>query len=48
MLTGKTPFASVNEFEVFQKIINVEYEFPDEVPDSAKDLIRQLIKKNPR
>ena len=32
---------------MFQKILNVEFSIPDDVPEAAKDLILHLIKKNP-
>jgi len=44
MLTGKTPFHDTNEFQVFQKIINRDFDFPENLDDDdAKDLINQLL-----
>ena len=32
-----------NEYQIFQKIIKLEYEFPEGFPDSPKDLVEKLL-----
>jgi 3-phosphoinositide dependent protein kinase-1 len=47
LFVGKTPFSNTNEYDVFQKIIKVEYEFPEDFPEDAKDLVNQMLRFNP-
>ena len=51
MLCGYPPFYDENNTILFQKILNLDYEFAspywDEISDSAKDLIRHILCKNP-
>jgi 3-phosphoinositide dependent protein kinase-1 len=47
LLAGHPPFKAVNEYQTFQKIINLEYTLPDEIPDVAKDLIKKLLVEDP-
>jgi len=51
-LCGFPPFYSENTPELFEQIINGDYDFPspywDKVSDSAKDLIRHLLVVNPK
>ena len=32
-----------NDYQVFQKISSIEYEFPDQFPADAKDLVQKLL-----
>eukprot|EP00347_Sterkiella_histriomuscorum_P000790 403374494 len=47
MLAGYPPFYGDNDIEVFEKVINYQFDFDDEVwldvSDDAKDLINQLL-----
>ncbi|ORX60074.1 kinase-like protein [Piromyces finnis] len=47
LLAGRPPFKASNEYQTFQKIIKLEYELPDEIPDVAKDLIKKLLVEDP-
>jgi len=47
LLAGRPPFKGSNEYQTFQKIIKMEYELPDEIPDVAKDLIKKLLVEDP-
>lgn len=50
LLTGCFPFWSENVQTLYQKIMNGAYRWPTrpEVSDSAKDLVRKLLEKNPK
>lgn len=43
MITGKEPFVGSSEIEVFTKITNNEYEYPDNIDANAKRLIENLL-----
>jgi calcium-dependent protein kinase len=51
MLAGYPPFYGDNDIEVFEKVINYQYDFDDdvwnEVSDEAKDLITKLLAPSP-
>jgi len=51
LLAGYPPFYGDNDTQLFEKIMNAEYDFDDEcwddVSDLAKDFIRRLLVKNP-
>jgi len=50
MLYGQLPFDGENRSRMFQKVIEGEYRFLDdvvEISESAKDLIRRLLDPNP-
>jgi len=51
LLAGYPPFYAENDTALFEKIMNVEYDFDDdcwdEVSDQAKDFIRKLLVKDP-
>ena len=47
-LVGKPPFESQTSQDTYRKITSLKYEFPPHVTDGARDLIRQLLKINPR
>lgn len=47
-LTGHPPFKGSNEYQTFQKILKLDYKFPEfNFPSEAKDLISQLLVLNP-
>ena len=52
LLTGFTPFGGDTDAETFRNIARAELEFPNElfedVSDSAKDFIRNCLRKEPR
>ena len=43
VLGGRPPFQARTEYLMFQKIVNLEYEFPLGFPADAKDLIEKLL-----
>ena len=45
MLTGKYLFNDTNEYFIFQRIRECNYKMDDDIPDEAKDIINQLLKK---
>ncbi|KAK9900887.1 kinase-like protein [Cystobasidium minutum MCA 4210] len=47
-ICGRTPFRAPNEYLIFQKITKLDYEFPDDFPEDAKDLIRKLLVLDPQ
>ncbi|VDN56763.1 unnamed protein product [Dracunculus medinensis] len=47
LLVGKPPFESRTSNETYHLISKVCFEFPDFVPDGARDLISKLLKKAP-
>ncbi|KNC96469.1 AGC/PDK1 protein kinase [Spizellomyces punctatus DAOM BR117] len=47
LLAGKPPFKGANEYQTFQKIIKLEYSFPDGFPDSARDLVSRILVLDP-
>lgn len=47
LLVGRPPFKASNEFLTFQKIINLEYSFPAEFPEVARDLVERLLVSDP-
>ncbi|BGP27341.1 serine/threonine protein kinase [Rhodotorula toruloides] len=48
MLAGRPPFQARTEYLMFQKIINLEYEFPLGFPADAKDLVEKLLVVDPK
>jgi 3-phosphoinositide dependent protein kinase-1 len=48
LLTGRPPFKASNEYQTFQKIVNLEYEFPPGFPPAAKDLVERLLVLDPQ
>ena len=36
-----------HEYDIFQKIINLRFSFPDEFPELAQDLIKKLVVTEP-
>ncbi|SMQ45173.1 unnamed protein product [Zymoseptoria tritici ST99CH_3D7] len=47
LLAGRPPFKAANEYLTFQKIMSLEYHFPDEFPDLARDLVERLLVLEP-
>ncbi|KAI8330995.1 kinase-like domain-containing protein [Chlamydoabsidia padenii] len=47
MLSGRSPFKAATDYLIFQKIKNLNYEFPDDFPQVAKDLVQQLLVLDP-
>ena len=47
LLAGRPPFKAANEYLTFQKIVALEYSFPDSFPRVAKDLIERLLVLDP-
>ena len=47
LLAGRPPFKAANEYQTFQKIVGLEYEFPAGFPEVAKDLIERLLVLDP-
>ncbi|KAK7509668.1 3-phosphoinositide-dependent protein kinase [Phyllosticta citriasiana] len=47
LLSGRPPFKAGNEYQTFQKIVNLEYSFPDAFPEAAKDLVERLLVLDP-
>ena len=47
LLAGRPPFKAANEYLTFQKIVNLEYEFPTGFPDSARDLVERCLVLDP-
>ncbi|XP_026762690.1 3-phosphoinositide-dependent protein kinase 1 isoform X1 [Galleria mellonella] len=43
MISGLPPFRAATEFLIFQKILKMEYEFPEGFPADAKDLVEKLL-----
>ncbi|KAI8060445.1 kinase-like domain-containing protein [Gongronella butleri] len=43
MLTGKSPFKAATDYLIFQKIKNLDYDFPEGFDPSAKDLVQKLL-----
>ncbi|KAI9659205.1 MAG: pkb-activating kinase-like protein [Alyxoria varia] len=47
LLAGRPPFKAGNEYQTFQKIVNLDYTFPDGFPPMARDLVDQLLVLDP-
>lgn len=47
LLAGRPPFKASNEYQTFQKIVNLDYNFPEGFPSVARDLITQLLVLDP-
>lgn len=54
LLTGRTPFLGAGEGPnknpqaVYDNILNVRIEFPEDFPTLAKDFVLGMIKRNPK
>ena len=47
LLAGRPPFKAGNEYQTFQKIVGLEYDFPPGFPPIAKDLVERLLVLDP-
>jgi 3-phosphoinositide dependent protein kinase-1 len=47
LLSGRPPFKAANEYQTFQKIVGLEYEFPPGFPPAARDLVERLLVLDP-
>ncbi|XP_076865384.1 3-phosphoinositide-dependent protein kinase 1a isoform X2 [Brachyhypopomus gauderio] len=47
LVAGLAPFRAGNEYLIFQKIIKLEYEFPEKFFSKAKDLVEKLLCLDP-
>ncbi|KAA6414973.1 MAG: serine threonine [Lasallia pustulata] len=47
LLAGRPPFKAGNEYQTFQKIVALDYVFPDGFPAVAKDLVERLLVLDP-
>lgn len=47
MLAGRPPFKGGSEYLTFEKILNLDYEFPPGFPPAARDLVERLLVRDP-
>ncbi|KAG4301833.1 hypothetical protein PCK1_001809 [Pneumocystis canis] len=47
LFAGRPPFKASNEYQTFQKIINLKYQFPPNFPPNAKDLCEHILLLDP-
>jgi 3-phosphoinositide dependent protein kinase-1 len=47
LFAGRPPFKAGSEYLTFQKIVNLEYEFPPGFPNSARDLVERCLVLDP-
>lgn len=47
LLAGRPPFKASNEYQTFQKIVALDYHFPDGFPPVARDLVERLLVLDP-
>ncbi|KAK2812766.1 hypothetical protein FQN50_001095 [Emmonsiellopsis sp. PD_5] len=47
LLAGRPPFKAANEYQTFQKIVGLDYEFPAGFPAVARDLVERLLVLDP-
>ncbi|KAI0009335.1 kinase-like protein [Xylariaceae sp. FL0662B] len=47
LLAGRPPFKAGSEYLTFQKIVNLEYEFPAGFPPAAQDLVERCLVLDP-
>ncbi|XP_033096287.1 3-phosphoinositide-dependent protein kinase 1-like isoform X2 [Anneissia japonica] len=48
LLAGLPPFRAGTEYLIFQKILKLEYVFPDGFPEKARDLVQKLLVIDPK
>jgi 3-phosphoinositide dependent protein kinase-1 len=47
LLSGRPPFKAGSEYQTFQKIVGLDYEFPTGFPRAARDLVERLLVLDP-
>lgn len=47
LLSGRPPFKAGNEYQTFQKIVGLDYDFPSGFPPAARDLVERLLVLDP-
>ncbi|KAL9124094.1 MAG: hypothetical protein Q9217_006543 [Psora testacea] len=47
LLAGRPPFKAGNEYLTFQKIVALDYQFPQGFPEVARDLVERLLVLDP-
>ena len=47
LLAGRPPFKAGNEYQTFQKIVGLDYDFPKGFPPVARDLVERLLVLDP-
>ncbi|GAB7356476.1 hypothetical protein MBLNU459_g7238t1 [Dothideomycetes sp. NU459] len=47
LLAGRPPFKAGNEYQTFQKIVALDYVFPEGFPPIARDLVERLLVLDP-
>ncbi|KAK5642925.1 hypothetical protein RI129_009092 [Pyrocoelia pectoralis] len=47
MISRSHPFHAGSEYLIFQKILKLEYEFPEDFDETAKNLVKELLVLNP-
>lgn len=47
LLAGRPPFKAANEYLTFQKIVSLDYNFPEGFPPVARDLVERLLVLDP-
>lgn len=47
LLAGRPPFKAGNEYQTFQKIVALDFHFPDGFPAVARDLVERLLVLDP-
>jgi 3-phosphoinositide dependent protein kinase-1 len=48
LLAGRPPFKAGNEYQTFQKIVALDYQFPRGFPEVAQDLVERLLVLDPQ
>ncbi|CZS97397.1 probable 3-phosphoinositide-dependent protein kinase 1 [Rhynchosporium agropyri] len=48
LLSGRPPFKASNEYQTFQKIVGLDYQFPPGFPSAARDLVERLLVLDPQ
>ncbi|KAJ9610853.1 serine/threonine protein kinase [Cladophialophora chaetospira] len=48
LLAGRPPFKAVNDYQTFQKIVGLDYDFPRGFPEVARDLVERLLVLDPQ
>lgn len=47
LITGRPPFKAGNDYQTFQKIVNLEFEYPPGFPHIVRDLVDRLLVLDP-